>query len=163
MRMRGVRRRRATNGSRNERGFGVIEVMIVALLLVVAIVGWGLVSIKATIATRAAQTNLTVRMAASQVINSTLPASVGGSVAPAPAVTGFSDLVMVDPKTGTISPVGDAPPPSSAMFIRRQWQLQIGSSGAKVFSVSAVLVDGADGEPVAGPLGADYHFNKVLR
>jgi len=101
--------------------------------------------VHATITARRSRARNAARAAASAVVEARRPAEAGGSVAPEPAVAGYSDVVTVDEETGEVRQDGNG------YRLRRQWRLTRDSAGYYVFEATAELLHEASDVPVEGP------------
>lgn len=155
-------RENGTAARGSQRGFGIIEVVVVMCLLTVAICTAALITAKGVLQARHARVRTDARTAASALVNAEAPAGTGGSVAPAAPLSNWHDVVIVDASTGAFL-AAPGTLPEGAVPIRRQWQVAT-VNGARVYSVSAEIL-GADGRtPLPAAQGGGlFVFNRVVR
>jgi len=144
-----------------ERGFGLVEIVVVMCLLTVGICTAALVCAKGLVQARHARVRTDARTAASILANAQAPAAAGGSVSPSSVIEGWFDVVVVDPSTGTLTVVSGSVP-EGAIPIRRQWRLEV-SGRARVYSVSAeILAPDASTPLPAAQGGGVFYFSRVV-
>lgn len=132
-----------------ERGFSIISAMFWTAFAAIVVSGTAQIVVYGTITGRRSRVRSLARAAASAVIEARPPAEAGGTVAPDAAVSGYADIVVVDPETGGVV-TGDDP---HGYRFRRQWRLSAGADGAWVFEASSELLAGNSDEPLDGPDG----------
>lgn len=131
-------------------------------LLTVAICTAALVAARGVLQARHAVLRTDARTAASLLVNAEPPAGVGGAVAPERPVTGWFDIVVVNPATGEFEPL-EGPSGSQGVPIRRQWRVVV-ERGVRVYSVSAELLGSDAATPLPPPQGGGiFVFNRIVR
>lgn len=154
--------RAARTRTRTQRGFSIVEVVVVMCLLTVAICTAALLTIKGILQARHARVRTDAQTTASALVNSPAPAGTGGSVAPDAPVVGWSDVVFVNPETGQFEPLTGRLP-EGAVPIRRQWR--VAPTGTmRVYSVSAEIMSPDATTPLPDAQGGGaFVLNRVLR
>lgn len=147
--------------SRGEAGYTVLAVMIGIAIVSVALVGHAMLAGLGALASRKAANDLACRTAALDRLNLAPSSGEGGSIPPAAAVQGWSDLVYLDPATGSIIGV-ERTPTEDVGLISRQWRRGRDADGRTSFEVVATAV-GADGQPLTGRLAASISYSKRQR
>jgi len=142
---------------RRQGGYTVLAVMIGIAIVSIALVSQALLAGFGVIASRQARYEHACRVAAQAVLRGAVPAEPGGSMPPDAPVDGWSDLVCLDPVTGTI--VADG---RGGVLVARQWRLGPDGRGRRVFEVAATAVDAA-GSPLAGGLAASVVLSERVR
>lgn len=150
------------NRTMRQRGFGLVEIVTVMCLLTVAICTAALVAAKGLLQARHAVLRTDARTAASSLVNGEPPADVGGAVAPDLPLSGWFDVVVVNPSTGEFEPlVGTSR--DHGVPIRRQWRV-VSERGVLVYSVSAELLGSDTNTPLAPAQGGGlFVFNRIVR
>lgn len=151
----------SNNAHRGEAGYTVLAVMIGIAIVSIALVGHAMLAGLGALASRKAANDLACRTVALDRLNLAPSNGEGGSVPPAPAVPGWSDLVFLDPVTGSIVGV-ERTPTEGVGLISRQWRRGRDADGRITFEVVATAV-GADGQPLTGRLAASISYSKRQR
>lgn len=141
-----------------ERGFSIISAMFWTVFAAIVVSGTAQIVVYGTITGRRSHIRDLGRAAASAIVEARPPAEPGGSVAPDAAVSGYSDVVTVDPDTGAILPGDDV----AGYRFRRQWRLSQGADGVWVFEASSELLAGNTAERLDGPDGALVTTSRLL-
>src|SRR5689334_13074523 len=92
---------------RTDAGWTMAGTMVLVAIVTVALGQMVFTSAYGTLSARRSRDRFSVRLVASEVLSRTPPAGSGGSVYPAAAAGGWSDVVAVDPATGLV--VADDP------------------------------------------------------
>jgi hypothetical protein len=149
---------RCSAHGRREAGWGLVSVFVTIVFTSVALGSQMLVASYASLGSRRGQDALECRQAALDVLRGPVPASTGGSLAPAAAVTDWNDVVYFEARSGAVLPAGTSPP-SGATLISRQWRVGTGQGGERVLEVSAVSVN-ADRSPRRGMLAVSVVLSR---
>jgi hypothetical protein len=120
--------------------------MVLVSIVTVALGQLVFTSAYGTLTARHSRESFSARLVASELLSHTPPATNGGSVYPNDAVSGWSDVVMVDASTGQMAP--DDAAKAGARFLR-QWKASTDGAGRRTYAVSAVALDDR-GRPLAG-------------
>jgi hypothetical protein len=150
------RSRRA--GQHAQGGWALLATMLAISVVSVALVNHALVTCYGAAAACQSRYAFSCRQAATDCLTRAVPASTGGSVAPTAPVIGWSDVVYVDPATGSVVQAEAGAAPAGATLVLRQWALAT-YGGRRVFEVSAVALE-ADRTPRRGPLAARVVLSK---
>jgi len=145
----------------HEAGWSIMGAVVVTGVVTIALGQMVVTSTHGVLAAKRSRDELTVRLAASEVLNRTPPTTVGGAVAPSAPVAGWFDVVAADPKTGALVDATGKSTPGGTKILR-QWRLSTEPSGPVVLSVSAALVDD-ERRPVDGPDGAAILLSRSVR
>lgn len=135
--------------------------MIAVSIVTVALVSQALLAGYGALATRSARNQFACRQAALAIVNSTPPDDEGGSLPPSAPVEGWSDLVWVDPASGSLRDAG-AGSAAKAILVARQWRKGHDGAGRLVFEVSATAVD-AEGRPHEAWTAANVILSRRVR
>lgn len=141
-----------------ECGFSIISAMFWTAFAAIVVSGTAQVVVYGTITGRRSRVRNLARAAASAIIEARPPAEAGGTVAHDAAVSGYTDIVVVDPETGGVV-TGDA---AHGYRFRRQWRLSAGADGAWVFEASSELLVGDSTEPLDGPDGVLVSTSRLI-
>jgi hypothetical protein len=137
---------------------------MLGLLLVISVVGTALgqmvvTSAAGVVAARRSRDDLSVRLAASDILNRRAPDEDGGSVSPDAPLDGWSDVVAVDPESGRIMPYDGGE--RAGLALRRQWRCAT-AGGQRVFAASVAVVD-RQLESGEGPDATEVVLQRSLR
>ncbi len=141
-------------------GFTVIEAMVLVAIVSVVIGAMVSVSVQATRDESSAHRAQDTILAAADRLGGVVPETVGGQIAPAAPIIGWSDVVYAT-ENGYVT-VDGGRVPAGALLVRRQWRLRAESNGARIFDVSAELVT-ANLEPIPGRDGYRAVRSRVVR
>ena len=127
----------------------IAVVIVIVAMLAIIFAGTTQLLVAANLTGDRARDRASVRSAALDRLEEPAPEAEGGSTAPAAPVEGYSAVVIVT-ADGRVIPVDREAP--AGVLVRRAWRLTT-VNGARVFEVSAELLE-ADGEStVDGPGG----------
>ena len=137
---------------------------MLGLLLVIFVVGTALgqmvvTSAAGVVAARRSRDDLSVRLAASDILNRRAPDEDGGTVTPDTPLDGWSDVVTVDPESGRIMLYEGGE--GAGLVLRRQWRCAT-SDGQRIFAVSVAVVD-RQLESSEGPDATEIVLQRSLR
>lgn len=145
----------------SETGYTVLSVMIGIAVVTIALVGHAMLAGIGALASRKARNDLGCRTVALARLQQGAGSVDGGSTAPEQPVDGWSDVVYLDPATGSIVVV-DGRMPGSVTLISRQWRRGRDIEGHRVIEVSATTVDAA-GRPLIGRTAASVTYSERAR
>ena len=130
----------------HDAGWTLAGTMMLVAIVTVALGQMVFTSAYGTLNARHSRDHFSVRLVASEVLSRTPPAANGGSVYPAAAAIGWSDVVTIDLATGLV--VANAPKGAGTRLLR-QWKTSVDASGRRTYAASVVAIDEA-GRPVEG-------------
>jgi Tfp pilus assembly protein PilV len=138
-----------TRGRRRERGFAVAYLFVVIVFVGIALQGVLAVMTYNAVAAEYRRNRQQALIAAQNALDRQAmnPATSGGSIDT--DASGFSDIVVLDTRTGAVTAYSGTPP-AGAVIVRRRWTFFTDGAGRRHCAAAAQTV-GADLQPLTGP------------